>query len=192
MGDPKVIRRKYERPLQPWQQDRIEKERVIREEYGLKNKKEIWKLDSKLRKFKTQAKNLISRTGEQAKKEEKQLLEKLFRLGLAEKEAKVDDVLDLNINDLMSRRLQSIVYKRKLASSVKQARQFIVHCHIFVKGKCVDVPSYLVKRDEENEIGFRTGSRLADIEHAERASTREKIAKETKEKIVDKKVLVSA
>ena len=49
MGDPKKQRKKYETPLHPWQGERILAEKKIMEEYGLKNKKEIWKMNSMLR-----------------------------------------------------------------------------------------------------------------------------------------------
>ena len=103
--------------------------------YGLKNKKEIWRMDSLLGRMKQQAKNLIARDDSQSKKEEKQLVDRLVRLNLVAENAKMDDILGLDIRNIMDRRLQTQVFSKGLARSVKQARQFIIHGHIFVKDK---------------------------------------------------------
>ena len=52
MGDPKKQRKKYTTPRHPWQRDRLDEERQLLKDYGLKNKKELWKFESLLRKFK--------------------------------------------------------------------------------------------------------------------------------------------
>lgn len=168
MGDPKRQRKKYETPLHPWQGERILAEKEILKEYGLKNKKEIWKMSSILRTAKTQAKKLVVKESEQAKKEEKLLIIKLARLGLIKDDAKLEDVLGIDIKDILNRRLQTFVYKKGLARSAKQARQFIIHGHIFVNNKEICVPSYLVPLIEEDKITFDPGSKLSSVEHPER------------------------
>lgn len=169
MGSPRKQRKKYETPTHPWQEERIEKEKEILRVYGLKNKKEIWKMDSVLRRFKRQVKSLVTKESEQAKKEEKQLLDKLIKLGLIGKDAKLEDVLGLETKSILDRRLQSLVFKKGLANSVKQARQFIVHGHISVGDKKISAPSYLVLKSEEDKIEFSPSSILASTEHPERA-----------------------
>jgi len=169
MGAPRKQRRKYETPTHPWQEDRIEKEKEILRIYGLKNKKEIWKMDSTLRRFKRQVKSLVTKESEQAKKEEKQLLDKLIKLGLIGKDAKLEDVLGLETKSILDRRLQSMVLKKGLANSVKQARQFITHGHILIGDKKISAPSYLVLKNEEDKIKFSQSSTLASTEHPERA-----------------------
>ncbi|MBM3200416.1 30S ribosomal protein S4 [Candidatus Woesearchaeota archaeon] len=168
MGAPKHLRRKYSTPSHPWQKERIEKEKELLKEYGLKNKKEIWRMDSILRRFKQQAKSLIARTDAQSKKEEKQLIIKLTKLNLVTESAKMDDILGLDIKDIMGRRLQTQVFSKGMARSTKQARQFIVHGHVMVGDKKVTVPSYLVKQDEEGVIKFDDKSVLISPEHPER------------------------
>ena len=185
MGDPKRPRRKYSKPVHPWQKFRIEDEKTLIEEYGLKNKKEIWKIDSKVKGFSRQAKSLIARTTPQGEKEKMQLLTKLNKLGLLSERADLDDVLGLEVRDLMNRRLQTIVFKKGLAKSVKQARQFIIHQHIMVGNKKITVPSYLVKRGEEDTISFAQASQLFDPEHPEREKKQAK--KKTKKKPVKKR-----
>ncbi|MBI2662993.1 30S ribosomal protein S4 [Candidatus Woesearchaeota archaeon] len=181
MGDPKKQRRKYSTPLSPWQGQRIEEEKVILNEYGLRNKKEIWRLDSLLRKFRSQAKHLIATRTDQARKEEQLLINKLTKLGLLNKDAHLDDILGLNLKSLLERRLQTLVYRKNLSRSMNQARQFILHGHITLNNKKISVPSYLVKKDEENEINFIQSSSLADVNHPERVIEKKEEIKEIKE-----------
>lgn len=180
MGAPRKQRRKYETPTHPWQEERIEKEKEILRVYGLKNKREIWRMNSVLRRFKRQVKSLVTKESEQAKKEEKQLVSKLIKLGLIGKDAKLEDVLDLETKSILERRLQSMVFKKGLANSLKQARQFITHGHILVADKKISAPSYLVLKSEEDKIKFSSSSRLASTEHPERTVK----AKKPKGKVV--------
>ena len=186
MGDPRKQRKKYKGPNHPWQRKRIEEERIIKKEYGLKNKKEIWKASSILRRSNIQAKKLISEKNKgnpQAEIEEKQLIGRLYKLGLLNEDAKLDDVLSLELKDILNRRLQTFVYKKGLCLTPKQARQFIVHGCIFVNGRKISVPSYLVGREEELTITFNPNSSLASDEHPERAKKLEiKAAAEKKKK----------
>ncbi|MDP1694077.1 MAG: 30S ribosomal protein S4 [Candidatus Woesearchaeota archaeon] len=183
MGDPKKIRAKYSGPSHPWQRKRIEDEKKILGSFGLKNKKEIWKMQSRLRSFKAQAKSLISRTDAQSKKEEAALLAKLYNIGIIEQGANMDAILELTLADMLKRRLQSMVCNQKLAQSMRQARQFIVHGHVTVNGILIDIPSYLVKRIEEPAIKFHETSTLKDPEHPERIKKRkERPPKEKRER----------
>lgn len=187
MGDPKKQRKKYDTPQHPWEGRRIEEERGLKLEYGLKNKKEIWKASTLLRKIKEQARRLISAETEQAKKEEKQLIEKLVKLNLVGEDAKVDDILGIDLKKLLDRRLQTCVFKKNLAKSIKQARQFISHKHIMVKDHTVNIPSYLVKKDEENKVCFNPVSNLSKSDHPERAPP-EKKAKSKEVRLLRKPV----
>jgi small subunit ribosomal protein S4 len=178
MGDPRKARKKFETPFHPWQSARIEEEGVLLKEYGLKNKSEIWKMRSAVKNFADQAKRLIAIGGEQAEKEKNLLLQKLNRMGLTGKSAKLEDVLSLTVRDIMDRRLQTIVFKKGLAKSISQARQFVVHRHITVKGSLVTTPSYVVLAEEEPSVSFIAKSSLADEEHPERViEKKEKKAK---------------
>jgi len=174
MGDPAKHRRKYEKPMHPWQRGRIEKERIILSNYGLKNKKEIWRMDSKRKSFADQAKRLIAAKGKQADTERNLLFTRLIRLGLLFGTPKLDDVLSLTLEDVMNRRLQSLVHKKGFARSMKQARQFITHQHIMVGGKAVTAPSYLVPLTQESSITFLQQSSLGSIDHPERVPIQKK------------------
>ena len=169
MGAPKKQRKKYSTASHPWQKERIEEESILLKEYGLKNKTEIYKMRSILKGFADQAKNLITSKTKQAEKERIALLNKLSKLGFITKTGNVDDILDLSINDIMDRRLQTLVYKKAMARSIGQARQFIVHEHIVLGNKIMTVPSYLVPVEDEQSINFVANSKLADSEHPERA-----------------------
>lgn len=152
MGDPRRIRKKYQKPRHPWQADRIDAEKKILREYGLKNKKEIWRVETILRNYRRQARNLLALRGEEIERKETELLQSLRRLGLLKEDATLDDVLALKTRDILDRRLQTIVYKKGLANTIKHARQLIVHGHVAVKGGKVTAPSYMVKADEEDSI----------------------------------------
>jgi small subunit ribosomal protein S4 len=167
MGDPKKIRKQYSTPIHPWQKARIDEEKILIKEYGLTNKKEIWRQASKVRGFARQAKSLIANISAQGEKERNQLISKLISLNILKPEADLDDVLEVGTKNLMERRLQTLVFKRGLAKSIKQARQLIVHGHIMVGGSKITVPSYLVKKDEEEAISFvPTSNMLKSLEAA--------------------------
>lgn len=173
MGDPKLTKKKFSAPPHPWQKSRIEEERQLIREYGLKNKSEVWKMRTKSKNFADQAKRLTAQDTPQSKKEEEQLLSKLYRYSLLPKGASIDEVLGLITKDIMERRLQTIVFKKGLAKSMKQARQFIAHRHIVLGKKVVTAPSYLVSAAEEGTVAFIPKSALSDAEHPERAVRKE-------------------
>lgn len=177
MGDPKKPRKKFEKPSHPWIIERIREENELVKNYGLKNKREVWKAESLLRNWRRQARNLqarIRRKEAQAEVEMKNLFAKLQNLGiLATDNPTLDDVLALDIEKILSRRLETLVYTKGLASSYRQARQFIVHGHIAVNGHKVTVPSYLVKKNEEGTIQYLPQSPLNDPMHPSRPKLRE-------------------
>ncbi len=168
MGDPKKNRKKYSTPPHPWQATRLKEEDELLNRFGLKNKKEVWKMLSLIKKFKSQAKSLIASQTKQGEKERKQLIAKLVKLNLVSENATLDDVLELKLDSIFERRLQTFVFKLSLAKSIEQARQFITHGHIAVENKRVNVPSYLVKKEEEVKIAFYPNSDLSKEDHPER------------------------
>ena len=146
---PKRKHKKYRKPKTPFDKARIEEENSLIERYGLKNKKEIWKADSAIDKTRKQAKLLLTKTG----KEQEKFIEKLKKIGFPVDS--VADILALDKEDYLKRRLQSVVVRKKLASTPRQARQFIVHKHITIDNKIVNIPSYIVKTDEEGKIEIK-------------------------------------
>ena len=171
MGKPKFSRKKYETPSHPWQEDRIKVENELIRKYGLKNKREVWKSETRLRKYRTQARELLAKvaTGDaQSKKESDQLLMHLNRLNVLPPNSTLDDVLALETESILSRRLQSLTYIKGLANTPDQARQLIAHGHIAIGDRRVTVPSYIVTKDEEGEIGYTNDSPLNDVMHPAR------------------------
>jgi small subunit ribosomal protein S4 len=168
MGDPRKTRRKYEGPKHPWKKARIEEESELVKKYAPKNKKEIWKVSSKLKEFKHQAKKLSSLNTSQAEKETKQLLTRLHSMGLLKEGDNLASILVLTLENMMERRLQTVVCRKSLARSMKQSRQFITHGHIKVGENVITSPSYLVLAKEEPLIIFQESSSLNKPEHPER------------------------
>jgi len=174
MGKPKFSRKKYETPSHPWQEERIKTENDLRKKYGLKNKREIWKAQTSLRKYRGQARELLAKIGSenpQVKKESEQLLTHLTRMNMLPLNSNLDDVLALLTEPILSRRLQTLTYLKGLASTPKQARQLISHGHIAISERKITVPSYLVAKEEENEIGYFADSPLNDVLHPARPSS---------------------
>lgn len=182
MGDPRKIRKKYEGPSHPWIASRIAEEKELTRNYGTKAKRELYKMDSALKRFKDQAKALSSRFDAQAEKERAQMVDKMVSLGLVKPGAGLDEILSLSIQDLMNRRLQTVMVKNLLARTPSQARQFVTHGHVLVDGNIITSPSYFVRVDEESKIGFRTRSPFNSEQHPERFSESELKAKDERDK----------
>jgi small subunit ribosomal protein S4 len=168
MGDPRHLHKKYQTPMHPWERTRIDEERELVKQYGFVNKRELWKMRTKLTDFKDQAKKLSANSGKQVEKETKALLEKLRNLNLLKQDQELNDILSIGFTDLLDRRLQSVLYKKSLARSMTQARQMIVHRHIVVNNIKITSPSYLVKSNEEAMISFSPDSPFAQEGHPER------------------------
>ncbi|RLI80614.1 30S ribosomal protein S4 [Archaeoglobales archaeon] len=172
MGDPKRHRKKYISPTHPWDKARLEKEMQIVIKYGLRNKRELWRFQNILRKYRRVARDLLAkinlpgREGELAKVKAMTVIKKLTRMGILDENATLDDILNLNVEDFLERRLQTMVYRQGLANTIKQARQMVVHGHIAVDGRRVTVPSYIVNRDEESKISYYVNSPFAKAKEA--------------------------
>ncbi|MCK4243264.1 30S ribosomal protein S4 [Candidatus Bathyarchaeota archaeon] len=165
MGDPKRQRKKFETPKYPWSKDNLETELRLLGDYGLRNKRELWRHHTKLSKYRAMARKLQGKTRKERSKAEKQLLSKLFSVGLISANSSLADVLDLTIKDFLERRLQMIVFRQRLAKTPHQARQMIVHGHIAIKGKRIIFPSYIVKRDDEPTLTYAPTSTIATPDH---------------------------
>jgi small subunit ribosomal protein S4 len=171
MSSQKFPRKKYDTPLHPWKESRIKSERELIKKYGLKSHKEVWKAKTYLGKHREQARELLAKVGStnpQTKKESDQLLLHLTRMGILSMGASLDDVLALEIESVLSRRLQTLVYLKGFSSTPYQARQLISHGHVAVSGKKVTVPSYMVSKDEEGQIQYTIRSPLNELSHPAR------------------------
>jgi len=173
MGYPGKNRKSYETPNHPWQAARMEPEVELVKRYGLRNKREVWKAHSDLKKYRELARKLLAESAkgqlkDYVKMDAENILNRLKRYGLLKTDAVLDDILSLDVNTFLDRRLQTQVHKQGLANTLKQARQFIVHGHIAVAGKKVTVPGYLVPTSEELSLGYYGGSALSKESHVSR------------------------
>jgi small subunit ribosomal protein S4 len=150
------IRRVSKRPKRPWDSSRIDEEGKILREFGLRRKREIWTAEAIVREFRRRARNLIAVKDED---KTKILLDKLSELGLLEKGQGLDRVLTLGVNDILNRRLQTLVFKKGFASTIKGARQKVTHGHVYVDGRVMKFPSYIVSVEKERSIRIEGGKK---------------------------------
>ena len=149
MGDIKRKRKLFNRPKKPFDRGRMDEENVLMKRYGLKNKREIWKAKTAVSKLRRRAKELIGKDEE----EQKGFFEKLNKMGFVVRD--VSDVLALTEESLLDRRLQTFLFRKKMANTVRQARQLIVHKNVLVDGRVVNIPSFIVTRELEGKITLR-------------------------------------
>ena len=170
MGDPRKPRKSFATPRHPWRKDQLEEELHLVGEYGLRNKRELRHHETHLSEIRGIARTLLGAEEESRAELERQYLTSLARQGIRPESATVDNILDLNVKDLMERRLQTVVHRTGLARSIHQARQFVIHGHISIAGDIVSVPSYIVHRDQESRIAFHQHSPLNNAQHPARAA----------------------
>jgi SSU ribosomal protein S4P len=166
----------YETPNHPYQGERIAREGDLVGRYGLKNKEELWRAESALRRYRREARRLIGEAqGDLAAAEAAgaDFLDRLRRLGILGADADISAVLELGVTDILERRLQTVVYRQGLATTPKQARQFVVHRHITVEGARVTRPSMMISTVAEESIAFDATSPMRDELHPARAEAQE-------------------
>ena len=141
--------KKYSRPKRPFDKTRIDEEALIIKEYGLKNKKEIWKAEAKIKTIREKAKKLVGAD----EKKVQELLDNLNKIGL--NVHSIADILSLDKKDYLNRRLQTIVTKKGLVPTPKTARQMITHKKVMVEGKIINIPSKIIPIDLEDKITLK-------------------------------------
>tara|TARA_Y100000034_G_C6849797_1_gene385393 strand:+ start:103 stop:699 length:597 start_codon:yes stop_codon:yes gene_type:complete len=172
----KKQRKKYSKPRRPFDKVRIDEENILKEKYGLKNKREIWKADAAIGRIRNLAKQLITKPEE----EQKAFVERLQKKGFQVES--IADSLALDKEDWLKRRLQTIVYSKKLTTTAKQARQFVTHKHVVVGKRIINIPSYQVSLEEEPNI------KLNIVLKTQKPKTKtEEIKEQVKENSEDKK-----
>ncbi len=176
MAYPGKKKKSYETPRHPWQEARMAAEVELIKAYGLRNKREVWKAASMLRMYRSEARNLLAKVAESKetgleghlKTQSEEILSKLIRYGIIKQDSDIDDILSLNTENILERRLQTQVLRMGLARTVVQARQFITHGHISVNGRKATVPGMLITREEEMSISYYGNSPLVSESHPER------------------------
>ena len=160
MGDPKTSRKIWKKPKRPLNYDLKMDELKTLGTFGLKTKQELWKTQTELSRVRLQARSLLALRQEERKRKEPILMQSLTKIGLVDEGSTLDDVLTLQINDLLSRRLQTITQRKLFFKTPYQARQAIVHGHIMIGDSVVTIPSYIVKTEEETNIRLIPESRF--------------------------------
>jgi len=160
MGDPKTPRRVWKKPKRPLNYDLMMDELKILGTFGLKTKRELWKTQTELSRVRFQARSILALRQEERERKEPILIQSLSKIGLIDQNSTLDDVLNLQVTDLLSRRLQTIAQRRLYFKTPYQARQAIVHGHIMIGDSVVTIPSYIVKTEEETKIRLIPESRF--------------------------------
>ena len=160
MGDPKTSRRVWQKPKRPLNYDLIMDELKTLGTFGLKTKRELWKTQTELSRVRLQARSLLALRQDERERKEPILMQSLSKIGLVNEDSTLDDVLNLQVTDLLSRRLQTIAQKKLYFKTPYQARQAIVHGHIMIGDSVVTIPSYVVKTEEEAKVHLIPESRF--------------------------------
>lgn len=187
MGDPKRIRKKYERSKIMWNSARIAREHDLKEKYGLRNLRELWAATTEVSRIRKNAREVLSnRVGEGVGRE---IIARLSKYSILGKDAKVDDLLGVTPESILNRRLQSVVFRNGLARTQRQARQLITHGFIAVNGRKIKSPGYMVSVEEEARIGYykpidinpADQQKQAAAQQPEKAAAKEEAVAESKE-----------
>ena len=173
MGDPKKSRKQYSRPRSPWRADQLAQELYLLGTFGLRNKRELWKAQTQLSSVRKQARTLLAATAAVRLREESKLLDSLRRRGLIGETATLDDILSLTVEDMLARRLQTMVFKKGMSLSPLHSRQLIVHGHVSVDGRIITIPGYEVGHREEGAIGLVGGPAPKDQQPAAAEETQQ-------------------
>ncbi|EET90213.1 MAG: 30S ribosomal protein S4 [Candidatus Micrarchaeales archaeon] len=152
MGAPKRNRRKYDKPKDIWNLARIKADNALIAEYGLANMHELWKVQSEISRLRGNVRVLLS--GSSSHDTSDKIIARMVKFGILENGATLEKVLDITPNAFLERRLQTVVFKKGLARTIKQARQLITHGFIAVNMKRVSIPGYMVTTAEDDKISY--------------------------------------
>ena len=146
----------YSKPKRPFDKIRIDEEAQIIKEFGLKNKREIWKAEASINSIRKRAKALISSDSE----EQQALFDRLKKIGINVNS--IADVLSLDKQNYLKRRLQTVLVAKKMATTPKSARQLITHKKVLIDGRVLNSPSYIVPVKLENKISLKETKKKKD------------------------------
>ncbi len=167
MGDPRRQKKKYVVPKKPYDTDRFEQELDFIGRFGLRNKRELWRHSTELSNYRRQARNLLALPPSEREQTEKELVGKLTRFGVLEQPI-LDHVLDLTLENVLERRLQTLVFRKGMAASMHHARQLVAHGHIGLDSARVTTPARLMTVGESDRLAYTNKSALNDQSHPAR------------------------
>jgi small subunit ribosomal protein S4 len=168
MGGPRKPKKQYITPGHPWQKDRLVEELRLMGQYGLRSKRELWRIRTQLAKYRAQARRFLALPEEEMQQRLGRLVHRLGGLGVMRTDGTIDDILQLRTEDFLRRRLQSVVYTKGLATTPYHARQLITHGHIALQGRKMTIPGYLVPQEEEEFLTYAPSSPLTNELHPSR------------------------
>ena len=152
MGSPKRIRKKYDKSKLVWDTARINEVHSLMRKYGLKNARELLIAENELDRIRKNAREVLS--GRASEEMAKSLIQRLARYNIVKPDASIEDLLTINVEALLARRLQSLIVEKGLAKSMRQARQLVTHGFIAINSVKVSSPGYMVQASEENAISY--------------------------------------
>ena len=160
----------------------ITKRLLLIGQYGLKNKKEVWRVQYVLSRIRKAARELLTLEENDPRRifEGQALISRMMRIGVLSKEQnQLDYVLGLTTKQFLERRLQTVVFQSKNASSIHQARALIFQKKIAInKGlrrQVINIPSFIVRKENEGNI-----TKIADKEQDSRTKRRTKAKNDAK------------
>ena len=147
-----------------WNKQRIEEEHKLRDDYGLKNLRELWKAASEIRRIRRHIREVLS--GSLNGAVGRDIIARLAKEGIVGEGATLDDILVIKPESVLERRLQTVVYRKGMAKTLKQSRQLIAHGFIAINGKRVKSPGYIVKKSDESVISYYKPIKIEFGQHA--------------------------
>ncbi|UZJ53007.1 hypothetical protein CBS101457_002327 [Exobasidium rhododendri] len=176
---PRKQSKTFKVPRRPFEASRLDSELKLAGEYGLRNKREIWRIALILSKIRRAARELLKLDEKDPKRlfEGNAIIRRLVRIGvLDETRMRLDYVLALTVESFLERRLQTQVYKSGLAKSIHHARVLIRQRHIRVGKQIVNVPSFVVRLDSQKHIDFALTSPYGGARSGRVKRKRERLA----------------
>ncbi|KAK0584016.1 hypothetical protein LWI29_006557 [Acer saccharum] len=147
----------FKKPRRPYEKERLDAELRLVGEFGLRCKRELWRVQYALSRIRNAARELLTLDEKNPRRifEGEALLRRMNRYGLLdETRNKLDYVLSLTVENFLERRLQTIVFKSGMAKSIHHARVLIRQRHIRVGRQVVNIPSFMVRVDSQKHIDF--------------------------------------